>query len=295
MSARPAPRRLPVGGVAEVAASSVARPAVRLVGDGPASGLDRVVVEEPLEIRVEGAPVAVTMRTPGHDEDLAVGFLLTEAVLVEPAEIAGVGPARDASGRAVPNVVDVSLVPGARADVERGKRVFYAASSCGICGKGTIEALRVRAGPLVAPASGPPPFPPAYLARLPAVMRAAQPTWDETGGLHAAALFDEAGTLAVLREDVGRHNATDAVIGAFARAGRVPSAHALLVSGRAGFEIIQKAAVARIPLVAAVSAPTSLAVDLAVELGVTLVAFLRPPRATVYAHASRVLGARAGA
>jgi FdhD protein len=242
-----------------------------VVRPGEGEAFDRVVVEEPLEIRVGGEPIAVTMRTPGDDRDLAIGFLLTEGVLRDVSEVLSVKGDRSS--------IDLELAPGV--DASRAKRALFSASSCGLCGKETIAAIAVKVSPIEDELR----VPLATLMAMPETMRAAQKAFDRTGGLHAAALFDREGKLEVLREDVGRHNATDKSIGARAHAlaGRV-----LLVSGRAGFEIVQKAAVARIPVVAAISAPSSLAIDLAERLGVTLVAFLRPPRASIYTHARRL-------
>ncbi|MGZ3419401.1 MAG: formate dehydrogenase accessory sulfurtransferase FdhD [Polyangiales bacterium] len=253
------------------------RSVLRAVVRPPVSGeseesFDRVVVEEPLEIRVAGEPIAVTMRTPGDDRDLAVGFLLTEGVLHDPREVLEVTTDKSS--------IDLRLASGV--DASRAKRALFSASSCGLCGKETIASIAVKVPPVEAALR----VPLSTLLALPEAMRAAQPTFDRTGGLHAAAIFDREGKLEVLREDIGRHNATDKAIGAHAYplGDRI-----LLVSGRAGFEIVQKAAVARIPIVAAISAPSSLAVDLAERLGITLVAFLRPPRASVYTHARRVI------
>lgn len=236
---------------------------------------DRVVVEEPLEIRVGDEPIAVTMRTPGEDEDLAIGFLVTEGVLSSPDEVRGVH-------RPEPNVVEVEVAPGV--DARSAKRAMYSASSCGLCGKGTISAISIRVPRIDDETT----FDLDTLLSFSEQLRAGQPTFDRTGGLHAVALFDRDGALKVLREDVGRHNATDKVIGSHFRRGGSFAGSALLVSGRAGFEIVQKAAVARIPLVAAISAPSSLAIDLADRVGITLAAFVRPPRAGLYAHPERV-------
>lgn len=242
-----------------------------VVRPGEEDSFDRVVIEEPLEIRVHGEPIAVTMRTPGDDRDLAVGFLLTEGVLSDAREV--LETKSDKSS--------IDLVLAAGVDASRAKRALFSASSCGLCGKETIAAIAVKVPPLEDEAR----VDSATLMAMPEAMRAAQETFDRTGGLHAAAIFDRTGKLEALREDIGRHNATDKVIGARAPdlAGRV-----LLVSGRAGFEIVQKAAVARIPIVAAISAPSSLAIDLAERLGVTLIAFLRPPRASIYTHPRRI-------
>jgi len=213
------------------------------------------------------------MRTPGDDEELAIGFLVTEGVLRAPSEIRGVTLAE-------PNAIDVD----AGIDASAAKRALYSASSCGLCGKATITAITVRVPPIEARTV----FGRDALLSMPERMRAAQPTFERTGGLHAAALFDASGKLLHLREDIGRHNATDKVIGRAFLDGTL-AGKALLVSGRAGFEIVQKAAVARIELVAAISAPSSLAIDLAERIGVTLIAFLRPPRASVYTHPARLV------
>lgn len=251
---------------------STVRSVVRVGDEGE---FDRVVVEEPLEIRVGDEPIAVTMRTPGDDEDLAIGFLVTEGVLSSADEVVRVT-------RPEPNVVDIEVAPGV--DARAAKRAMYSASSCGLCGKGTISAITLRVPRIEDDAT----FELDTLLAFPELMRAAQHTFDRTGGLHAVGLFDSRARLEVLREDVGRHNATDKVIGHHVRSGAPLAGRALMVSGRAGFEIVQKAAVARIPVVAAISAPSSLAIDLADRLGVTLVAFLRPPRASLYTHPERI-------
>ncbi|MFI5834332.1 formate dehydrogenase accessory sulfurtransferase FdhD [Micromonospora sp. NPDC051300] len=256
---------------------------------------DTLAVEEPLEIRVGPAgpgrrrPLAVTMRTPGDDLDLAVGFLLTEG-LIRSAE--DVHTAQLCAGADTPNtynVVDVVLSPGVPEPATDPARNFYTTSSCGVCGKASIESVRtrsrfaVREDPLEVTAE--------LLAALPDRLRAAQRAFDRTGGLHAAGLFDADGELLVLREDVGRHNAVDKVIGWAARADRLPLAgHVLLVSGRASFELTQKAWMAGVPLLAAVSAPSTLAAELAEEAGMTLVGFLRAPTMNVYTGAQRVTG-----
>lgn len=253
---------------------------------------DSLAAEEPLEIRVgpPGAPrppLAVTMRTPGDDIDLALGFLVTEGVIRSAEDVR---TAQLCAGDATPNtynVVDVQLTPGIPAPVTDPSRNFFTTSSCGVCGKASIDAVRVRsrfdvAGDTVA-------VRPEVLAGLPDRLRAAQRAFATTGGLHAAALFTPQGDLVVLREDVGRHNAVDKVVGWALREGRLPlSGLTLLVSGRASFELVQKASMAGIPVLAAVSAPSSLAVDLATEVGLTLVGFLRGPTMNVYAGGHRV-------
>jgi FdhD protein len=256
------------------------------------AGEDAVTVEEPLEIRVSGASVSVTMRTPGDDFELAAGFLFTERIVGRRDDIAdieyGRGPDREPS----PNVVDVRLRAGTHVDLARLQRHFYAASSCGVCGKASICAVRV--GGIERPRADLR-VDPALLARLPAELREAQAIFDRTGGLHAAALFDLDGALLDVREDVGRHNTVDKIIGNALRQGMLPlSAHVLLVSGRGAFEIVQKALVAGVPIVASVSAPSSLAVDLAREHGLTLIGFLRGERFVVYSGAERLSAHDAG-
>ncbi|MFJ5540259.1 formate dehydrogenase accessory sulfurtransferase FdhD [Micromonospora chalcea] len=264
-------------------------------GRGGVRRQDTLAAEEPLEIRVGAAgpgrrrPLAVTMRTPGDDLDLAIGFLLTEG-LIRSAE--DVHTAQLCAGAETPNtynVVDVALTPGVPEPVTDPSRNFYTTSSCGVCGKASIESVRtrsrfaVRDDPLVVTAE--------LLAALPDRLRAAQRAFDRTGGLHAAGLFTADGEMVVLREDVGRHNAVDKVIGWAAREGRLPlTGHVLLVSGRASFELTQKAWMAGVPLLAAVSAPSTLAVELAEEAGMTLVGFLRGPTMNVYTGAARIGG-----
>jgi FdhD protein len=254
------------------------------VRDGAAeSATDVLAAEEPLEIRLTGAPVAVTMRTPapGEDAELAVGFLAGEGILA-PTDVARVVECRGGDGEG--GAVDVRLRQGAR---PRGgwQRSFYATSSCGVCGKASIDAVRVATNRL-----GPgPSVEAAVLESLPAALRRSQRVFERTGGLHAAGLFTADGELVVSREDVGRHNAVDKVVGRLALDGRTGLGKLILqVSGRASFEIVQKAALASIPIVAAVSAPSSLAVRLADELGMTLVGFSRPGGFNVYAGAERV-------
>jgi FdhD protein len=234
---------------------------------------DLVAVEEPLEIRVNGAPVAVTMRTPGNDEELALGFCLSEGLRPDGASLP-----EDLAA----NTVDVEA-PGF--DPERLRRSFYVSSSCGVCGKGAIEAVTVAAAPVESDLQLPAPL----LVSLPDRLREAQGAFTATGGLHAAGLFDVDGALQCAREDVGRHNAVDKVIGwAFAE-GRLPlSASVLCLSGRIAFELVQKAAVAGCPIVVAVGAPSSLAVELAGDRGITLCGFTRDGRMNVYSEAWRV-------
>ncbi|MCB9760583.1 MAG: formate dehydrogenase accessory sulfurtransferase FdhD [Alphaproteobacteria bacterium] len=242
---------------------------------------DSVVTEEPLEIRVEGRPLAVTMRTPGHDRELAAGFLYTEGLIDGPDDLTALARVRDPLDPQ-DNTLDARLAAGVRADEGRfqsAQRAFYASSSCGICGKATIANILRGAPPLERPLRAPP----SLLVTLPQAMREAQSAFDRTGGLHAAALFDLEGRLEVLREDVGRHNAVDKVLGWRLLEDRAPvDDRVLVVSGRAGFEVVQKALVARVPVLAAVGAPSSLAVQLAAEAGMQLVGFLRDGRFNEY-------------
>jgi FdhD protein len=254
---------------------------LRYENGGAREDRDEVAVEEPLEIRVRGRAVSVTMRTPGHDEELAAGFLLSEGIIREAGDILKITPCgRNEMG----NLIDVQLGPLVAVDFEKLTRHVFASSSCGLCGKATIDALRVQFPRIDGDAA----IDVKTLLGLPAKMRRAQETFSRTGGLHAAALFTTEGELIVLREDVGRHNAVDKAIG-FALLHGVSLASALLlVSGRTSFEILQKALSARIPIVAAVSAPSSLAVDFAIDSGQTLVGFLREGRMNVYANPRRV-------
>jgi FdhD protein len=234
---------------------------------------DELAVEEPLEIRVNGEPVAVTMRTPGHDEELSIGFLLSEGIRPTSA-----GPAADLAA----NVVDVDVDDF---DLERLRRNFYTSSSCGVCGKGALEAVAVSAPRVESDLT----IPPEVVGTLPGRLREAQPTFAATGGLHATGLFSAEGELLCVREDVGRHNAMDKVIGFAFRERLLPLAgHALCVSGRLSFELVQKAAVAGCPLMVAVGAPSSLAVELAGDRGITLCGFVRDGRLNVYTEPWRL-------
>jgi FdhD protein len=256
--------------------------------------LDDLVGEEPLEIRVGDAALAVTMRTPGDDFELAAGFLFTEGVLSSAAQIVRIAYGRGPDGAVSGNVVDVTLNGGLVPDIERLERHFVVASSCGICGRASIDAARARG---LAPPTGNLRIAPDLLCRLPQQLRSAQQLFGRTGALHGAALFNADGALLVVREDVGRHNAVDKLVGHAMRQTELPlSDRILLISGRGGFEIIQKAVVAGVPFVACVSAPSSLAVQLAREMGLTLVGFLRDRRFVVYSGEARVAwDARIGA
>ena len=251
---------------------------------------DTLVAEEPLEIRLNGRPLAITMRTPGDDFALAAGFLVSEGVLGQADEVANIVycAGATADGSNTYNVVDVQLAPGVPVPDITLERNVYTTSSCGLCGKASLDAVRTIAR---RPIADTPPVrvTPALLSTLPDQLRAAQRVFDRTGGLHAAALFSPEGELLDLREDVGRHNAVDKLVGRALQAGRLPlSRSILLVSGRASFELAQKAVMAGIPLLAAVSAPSSLAVDLAAETGLTLVGFLRGTSMNVYAGEQRI-------
>lgn len=241
-------------------------------------GPDQVVVEEPLQIVVDGHPVAVTMRTPGHDEELALGFLLTEGVI---SSAAGVRRTDIASRE---NHALIFLSEGVEVDLSRLTRHVFSASSCGLCGKATIDAVKGALSPIESATI----FPDRALLSAPARLEASQSVFARTGGLHAAGIFDRDGTMIVTREDIGRHNAVDKVLGHSLKAGIDLSRCFLLVSGRVSFEIMQKALAGGIPLVAAISAPSSLAVEFAEESGQALVAFLRPPRFRAYAGAQRI-------
>ena len=250
---------------------STAKVDVVRVPDGETQ--DVVAVEEPLEIRINGVPVAVTMRTPGHDEELALGFALSEGLQPEGARL---------PDDLAANTVELDA-PGF--DPARLARSFYTSSSCGVCGKGALEAVAVEAARVESKLT----VPAALIAVLPDRLRAAQPAFDATGGIHATGLFDEHGDLLCLREDVGRHNALDKVIGWAFRERLLPLERSLLcVSGRLSFELVQKAAVAGCPMLVAVGAPSSLAIELARDRGVTLCGFVRGGRLNVYTEPWRV-------
>ena len=268
-------------------ADSVAHVEVVRVAHGEARAQrDAVAREEPLEIQIGGTPLAVVMRTPGHDADLALGFLASERVIAGIDDVLSVRHCREArTPEAADNVVRVALAEDVRVDWEALRRNTYASSSCGVCGKATIENALACAPPIEDPAR----FAAGFFPPLPAQLAAAQPGFAHTGGLHGAALFDAEGRLLAVREDVGRHNAVDKVLGYCLREKRWPLAgHVLLVSGRISFEIVQKALAARLPLVAGVSAPSSLAIELAERAGMALVGFLRGSGFNVYGNTARV-------
>ncbi len=262
------------------------RPVRWVEGAGVREGLDPVAVERPLEIQVDGRPVSVTLRTPGDDADLALGFLASEGLIWTKGDVAGL-ETRAADCADEPDAVDVRLGPDVRFDWARFERHFAATAACGLCGRAHLDSLRAGLEPI-------PPGPPLALEalqELPGRLAEHQQTFARTGGLHAAAWLDERLEIRVVREDVGRHNAVDKVAGWWWGAGLLPVRRGLLwVSGRAGTEIVLKALRAQVPVLASVSAPSSLAVDLAEAGRLTLVGFLRPGRCNVYTHPERVSG-----
>jgi FdhD protein len=256
------------------------RTVVRHGGETTDRADDLVAAEAPLEIRIETTPIAVLMRTPGDDEDLVRGFALSEGIAVHPHEILAVTPVgEDDDAR-----FSLEFADGVRVDPERFRRNLYATSSCGVCGKASIDAVRIAA---TAPPPGPV-VPAEELHTLAVTMRAAQAGFDATGGLHAAALFESDGIMLTIREDIGRHNAVDKAIGAVAAKRWPLDGLVLFVSGRVSFEIVQKAAVAGIPIIAGISAASSLAIDLADELGMTVVGFVRDGSINVYSTPERI-------
>lgn len=251
------------------------------------SAQDFLAVEEPLEIRLivneEPRSLSITMRTPGEDFDLALGFLFTENIIQSAAQIAKIQLCGQQN-----NVVKITLAQNVEIDFARLQRHFYTSSSCGVCGKTSIEALQSTACQTLTKNNFQ--IASSVIHKLPAQLRKAQSVFDSTGGLHAAALFDAAGNLQLLREDVGRHNAVDKLIGAQLQAEKIPlQKNILLVSGRASFELVQKALTASLPILAAVGAPSSLAVELAQQFGMTLIGFVRDDRFNIYCGAERVI------
>lgn len=261
------------------------------VGSGSVLREDTLAVEEPLEIRVGGKALAITMRTPGHDVDLAAGFLVSEGVIAKGGDFGSAihCASTDPLEENTYNVLDVTLGPGVAPPDPSLERNFYTTSSCGLCGKASIDAVRTLSSYLVA--DDPLRLEARMLASFPDRLRARQAVFEKTGGLHAAGLFDGAtGELLVLREDVGRHNAVDKVVGWALKENRLPlTGTVLMVSGRASFELTQKASMAGIPVLSAVSAPSSLAVELASEMGITLVGFLRGDTMNVYTNPQRIV------
>jgi len=263
---------------------------IRVRGDARVAESDRTAIEEPLEVRLHDQPFAVIMRTPGADRELAAGFLLAERIIAGADELGTIAHCRDPGADHPENVVNVTLTNGSAAAIDRllaGRRQVTTSSSCGMCGRRTIESLAATAPAIDAAWH----VPSSLITSLPERLRARQTVFDETGGLHAAGLFTRDGSLVDIAEDVGRHNAVDKIIGRMLMREALPlSDHVLGVSGRTSFEIVQKAIVAGIPIVAAVSAPSSLAIELAQEFGVTLVGFVRGDSFNIYAHAARIDG-----
>ena len=281
---------------ASAALKSVKRVRIRRFGADESACDDAVAMEEPLEIRLswtqpdgrgEQQSISITMRTPGNDEELAAGFLFTEGIIASRTEIQAIGPCGPPAANGLINVVRVDLAPGVKVDLARLERHFYTSSSCGVCGKASLDAVAVqgrfdlRENSLQTSAEN--------LGALPARLRASQSVFERTGGLHASGLFDAAGQVHASREDVGRHNALDKLIGQALLAGELPlSGYGVVLSGRASFELMQKAMMAGIPMVAAVGAPSSLAVEFAEEFGMTLAGFVTAGRFNVYSRPGRI-------
>jgi FdhD protein len=263
-------------------------PVQRIEGESSAPLQDLLAIEEPLEIRLGEKTVSITMRTPGHDFELAAGFLFTEGILRDYQQIHRIRRSKTSGNpRQAGNSVTVELNPGVEVDFERLERHFYTTSSCGVCGKASIEALQMQGCPVLP--KNCPMVDSAVIHRLPEALRREQAVFERTGGLHAAALFDAKGNLVLLREDVGRHNAVDKVIGAEMLRNHTPLHDKLIfVSGRASFELTQKALMAGIPILAAVGAPSSLAVETAQRFHMTLVGFVRDGRFNIYSGAARI-------
>src|SRR3954471_7315939 len=261
---------------------------IRVRGGARASQPDHAATEEPLEVRLHNQPFAVIMRTPGADRELAAGFLLAERVITGADDLGAIAHCRDADADHPENIVNVTLANGSAGAIDAvlaARRQVTTTSSCGMCGRRTIESLAADAAPLTAAWT----VPAAVIASLPGQLRARQAVFDETGGLHAAGLFTRDGDLLDVAEDVGRHNAVDKIVGRMLMREALPlSDHLLCVSGRTSFEIVQKALLAGIPILAAVSAPSSLAIELASEYGVTLAGFIRGDGFNIYAHPERI-------
>lgn len=287
---------------AELLSDVLSVPIVRVSGGHSSTEMDQLAVEEPLEIRLaygskgerEQRSISITMRTPGDDLDLVAGFLYTEGILRGPEEIQEIRHCGVPSpNTGLRNVVKVELTPERVPDLHRLERHFYTTSSCGVCGKNSLEALKTVGKPIFDDRM--PSIEPEMVSTLPAKLRCVQACFDRTGGLHASALFDSNGNLMRLREDIGRHNALDKLIGSYLRDGRdgqvggvPPRETVLLLSGRVSFELMQKAVVARFPVVAAVGAPSSMARDLALRFNVTLIGFVREDRINIYSGQQRL-------
>lgn len=270
-------------------AASLREVTISRAGD-PRTVTDYVAVEEPMEVRVNGASFAVIMRTPGADRDLAAGFLLAEDVVRTADEIGAIEYCAEVDDEGRGNTINVTVLGAAMARLEvrlGDRRQVMMTASCGLCGRRTIESLQAR----VSAVSGQWTVPASVIASLPGRLRAAQAVFESTGGLHAAGLFDRSGALLLSAEDVGRHNAVDKIVGRMLLAGEHPlDDRLLLVSGRTSFELVQKALLAGVPLIAAVSAPSSLAIDLATEAGITLCGFVRGATFNIYSHPHRING-----
>lgn len=263
------------------------RSVVKLGPDGKSTEqMDCVACEEPLEIRLQGQSIAITMRTPGHDEELAVGFLISEGIITQTGQVTHAAHCQTGEAAQTGNVLNVFTSADVLVDFDRLTRHVFGSSSCGLCGKASIDEVQMHFPPVKSQLK----ISRTVLTGLPSALRQQQAAFDQTGGLHAAALFDSQGTLLISREDVGRHNAVDKVIGWAFQQGHWPlEKNILMVSGRASFEILQKALAASIPIIAAVSAPSSLAVDFAQESGQTLIGFLRGDSMNLYTHGERVI------
>jgi len=286
-----------VSGLREIARRpSLTRVSIRRGSDPAATVEDIVATEEPLEIRLEldgedgsrvERSISITMRTPGNDEELALGFLYSEGIIRQASDVLLARPCGPPAPNGLINVVRVELASGVGVELDRLERHFYTSSSCGVCGKASLDAVAVQGRFDIATND----FSVSreVLGMLPAALRSDQAVFEVTGGLHASALFDASGQLGAVREDVGRHNALDKLIGSRFQGGALPlTGSGLLLSGRASFELMQKAMMAGCPLVAAVGAPSSLAVDLAVEFGITLIGFLKPDSFNVYSRQDRI-------
>ncbi len=291
--ARANPAAVPPGDTRATGVASV--PVERVGTSGRNGAIDAVAVEEPLEIRLDyeldgrrtSRSLSITMRTPGHDPELAAGFMLAEGIVREPADILSIAHCGPPAAPGLQNVIRVALAAGVQLDLPRIERHSYTSSSCGVCGKTSIEALEVIC-PRPLP-TGRPALDPIAIGRLPLILRDAQRVFDSTGGLHAAALFTPDAGLVALREDVGRHNAVDKVIGSQFLAGLLPRHDVvMLVSGRASFELVQKSLMGGIAVLAAVGAPSSLAVELAARFDLTLLGFVRDGRFNIYSGGARV-------
>ncbi|HVW12171.1 MAG TPA: formate dehydrogenase accessory sulfurtransferase FdhD [Mucilaginibacter sp.] len=276
--------------------SSIQVPIITVIDDGAVKRSDALAVEEPLEIRLEYGPkenrqvknISVTMRTPGNDAELAAGFLFTEGIIRTREDILSAGHCFTGCNENKENVIEVKLKEDVTPNLSNTERNFYTTSSCGVCGKASIGAIKTVSALRTSSTANA--IAAEILCQLPETLKQHQQVFADTGGLHASALFDKKGSLLMVREDVGRHNALDKLIGASLKEGMVPlDQHILLLSGRASFELVQKAAMAGINIIAAVGAPSSLAVQLAEEFNITLIGFLRGNRFNIYSVENRVL------